>query len=89
MKYFISIRDNQTGDEVDTGIWSPYTAAMWALDAYTTVREGLEIDDLALEGLAIHEDGETRPLTPAEEAAMCSALEQFNQRMADIRKDYP
>jgi len=78
--YSIRIRDNRTGKQLGAcdGLTSAYDAGSTAADAYLVLigRDGHDPADLDLEGEVI-EDGETRALTTAEEAAMVSALDQF------------
>jgi len=80
MTYSIRIRDTRTGEQLGAcdGLTSPYAAGSAAADAYVVLigRDGHELADLGLEGVAV-DDGGTRSFTPAEQAAMVSALDQF------------
>ena len=80
MTYSIRIQDTRTGKQLGAqdGLTSPYAAGRTAADAWLVLigRDGHEPAHLDLEGVAV-EDGQTRSLTPAEESAMVSALDQF------------
>ena len=80
MTYSIRIQDTRTGKQLGAydDLASAYGAGRTAADAWLELigRDGHEPAHLDLEGVAV-EDGQTRSLTPAEESAMVSALDQF------------
>jgi hypothetical protein len=84
--YSIRIIDARTQKQLGAcdDLESPHAAGRVACDAYTVLigRDGHDPAHLALEGHAV-EDGDVRPLTAAEEAAMVAALDQF---MAEAKR---
>lgn len=82
MTYRFRVVDNRTGKQLGSSpeLLSPYEAGRMAADAYVVLigRDGHDLADLALEGIAV-DGGDVRSLNPAEEAAMVAALDQFRR----------
>lgn len=80
MSYSFRIVDTRTGKQLGSSppLTSAHAAGSMAVDAYTVQlgRDGHDPAHLALDGI-VTEDGETRPFTDTEQAAMVSALDQF------------
>ena len=77
MTYSFRITD-RTGKQLGASppLTSPHEVGRMACDAYTVlIGRGHDPAHLALDGI-VAEDGETRPFTDAEEAAMVAALDQ-------------